>query len=313
MKKVIVLSAAALLALCTLPVAYAQCCPGGKNKGEAKAAKLAGDQAGCSKDAKLAHAKDGPASCDPAACCHKSGGKDGGDCLTRRLAAAGAPLMTYKVGDDGVRCPEKAATLAKEKNAEIRYVVGDKTFTNKDEAVKAYAAALDGYVATMTTVRYAVGDECVSCPQTAAELARQNNTTVRYRVAAMTFDSESKAEAAARAARTAVEKVTLKADKKGECAKSCGSKDAVASCGDKSSVKTAKATCDKPCDKPCDTDKGGERMAKAPGCGQIGDGCCPETNAALSLALARIEAAQRAIAKAAGAQTAASDRTASGA
>ena len=312
MKKAILFSAATLLALCTLPTAYAQCSGGGKAKGEVKAAKLDGDRAGCASEAKAACAKDGQAGCDKAAaCCGKDGCKESG-CQVKALAAAGAPLMAYKVGDDCVRCPEKAAALAKEKSTELRYVVGDKTYTNKDEAVKAYAAALDGYVATMTSVRYAVGDECVACPQTAAELARKNNTNVKYRVAAMTFDNESKAEAAARAARLAVEKVALKAENKSAGAKSCcGTKDAAAKCGDKSGEKAAKASCDKPCDKPCD--KSGAQVAKASGCGTVGDGCCPETNAALLLALARVEAAQRAIAEAAGAQTAASDSANSGA
>ncbi len=290
MKKAILFSAAALLALCTLPTAYAQC-GGVKVKGEVKAARLDGDRSGCSKEAKAACGKDGQAGCDKtAACCGKDGCKESG-CQVRALAAAGAPLMTYKVGDDCVRCPEKAAALAKQKSAEVRYVVGDKTYTNKDEAVKAYAAALDDYVATMTSVRYAVGDDCVACPRAAAELARKSNSNIQYRVAAMTFDSETKAEAAAKAARLAVEKVALKAEGRNDCARSCGSRDAAKACNERNA-----------------------RTAKAAGCGTIGDGCCPETHAALSLALARIEAAQRAIADAAGTQTtAASDSANSGA
>ena len=139
--------------------------------------------------------------------CHS---KDEPGCRGKALAATGMPLMIYKVGEMSTNCPKEAHQLATESEATVRYVVGTNEFEEKTEALKAYAAALDEYLGTLTTVRYAVGDTSVGCSQAAAALARESRDAVKFRVASFTFADESAARQAAEAARSAADKVVMK-------------------------------------------------------------------------------------------------------
>ncbi len=158
-----------------------------------------------------------------ASCGDKSKAACGGKAL------AGMPVMTYRVGDKECCCPKGAAQMAKTDKAEIKYVVAGKAFDDQGEAMTAYADALDKYMGQMMTVKYAVGDDCVACPMEAAELAKKSDGKIKYRLASMTFDSKEQAEKAAKAAREAADKVTMKAlvdGKEVDCskAKACSDK-----------------------------------------------------------------------------------------
>lgn len=120
------------------------------------------------------------------------------------------PTMSYKVGDKSACCPNEAKTLAKGDEKAIKYVVAGKEYTDKAEAMKAYGTQLTDYVGTMTTVRFVVGDECVACPMAAGEMAKKSNKQVQFRVASATFDKKEDAEAAAKKAKEAADKVTMK-------------------------------------------------------------------------------------------------------
>src|SRR5262252_3536372 len=61
-------------------------------------------------------------------------------------AASAIPAMMYKVGDSTVCCPTKAKELAKGDEKAIKFVVGDKTFTDRSEALEAYTKALDTFM-----------------------------------------------------------------------------------------------------------------------------------------------------------------------
>ena len=72
---------------------------------------------------------------------------------------------------------------------------------------------------------FAVGKECVSCPNAAASIAKETNTPVKYRVANVDFTDRKEADAAALRAKQAVTSM-LMAYKVGEesfcCAKMAG-------------------------------------------------------------------------------------------
>ncbi len=189
----------------------------------------------------------------------QSPSKDEPNCRGKALAATGMPLMTYKVGEKPTNCPKEAEKLAADGETAVRYVVGTGEFQEKAEALRAYTAALDEYLGTVTTVRYAVGDSTVGCPQAAAALARDVGEAVRFRVASYTFADEDAAQQAAEAARHAADKVVLKklingeevaadnstegahAGKSGCAAKAAGHKTAGA--GDCATKKTEKGSC----------------------------------------------------------------------
>lgn len=200
--------------------------------------------------------------------------KDGAKCSDKALAAC-MPKMAYKVGDKTVCCPKEASELAAGKDADIHYVVAEKEYADKAEALKAYETVLNERLATMTTVRYAVNGKCVACPNAAAALAKDSGDKVKYQVAAYVFADQATAEQAATAARAASEKVTMTKVVDGKeytCTKSA------TACGSKGE---------------------GKELARAEGktCEyKVGDtkSCCPLT-AEVELAKARIQAAYDAV------------------
>ncbi len=181
------------------------------------------------------------------ACCQKSGVK--GACSGPFVA--GMPVMYMKVADKTTEYPKEAATLAGGDESKIRYIVADKEYGSKDEAAKVYQTALDEYLTTVTTVRYAVGEKCVGCPDSAAAMAKAAGQPVQFRVASYTFADKAEAEKAATAAREAADKVVLKCVVDGKemvCEPSCkGAKASGATCGAKGepTQATAGTTCNK--------------------------------------------------------------------
>lgn len=215
------LTATALLFAASLTTAtYAQCCAG-KDKAQAQAtptAQAADKQCNkpCDKpcDGKAVAGNCDPAKCDPANCDKSkcAGACTGSDCSGKCPSgvACSGPKMSYKVAGETLNCPKNAEILAKANDTQFTYVVGNTEYDNEQDAMKAFATALEGYLTDITTVSYAVGTDCVKCPKTAAAMAEKAHDKVGYRVATWTFDSQEKAEHAARAAREAADKVELK-------------------------------------------------------------------------------------------------------
>lgn len=267
---------AAIFAISCSAAALAQCSAGKAKDGEAKAA-MAGDKATCAKS-----------------CAEKA--KAAGQC-------SGAPKMVYKVGDESTCCDKTAAEMAKKAGKPIVYVVAGKEYNDKGEAMTAWRDALETYVDGMTTVRFAVGGETMSCPMAAESAAKEKNAKVQYRVASMTFENKEDAEKAAKAAAEAAEAVSMKmvvdgkevaCDKQTE--KSCGAKGA----------KAAGHTCHK------DAKDAGTAEKGEPSEFIVGDykTTCP-IDARVHLAQARIDAALKALENSGGkvdASTGGSDR-----
>lgn len=155
-----------------------------------------------------------------------------GGCSDKAFAAAGVPKMRAVVADKEFNCPLEAAEAAKKANVQPVFYVADVKYTDMAEAGKAYAKQLNGYLADVTAVKYAVAGECTSCPMTAEALAKKAGKPVKYRLASFEFDNKAEAEKAATKAREAIEaiKVEMKVDGKtytccdeaGKAAKQCG-------------------------------------------------------------------------------------------
>jgi len=190
------------------------------------------------------------------------------------LAASGAPLLQYKVGDRTTCCPKQAGEWAKD-DLQVRYVLNETEYTDQAAALNAYQKALEEHLARMNAVRYAVGDQCVGCPLEAASLAKQTGGAVQYRVASFTFADSARADRAVEAARAAADSVKMTYVVDGK-----------------------EFTCDKAAKHSCQA-KGGEATAKT--CEyKVGETktCC-ETTAKVELTSARIIAAYQALALAA--------------
>lgn len=208
----------ALLAFAAAP-ALAQC-----------AAQADKDKPGCSaRQAKKccsqdnAASKDGKACCSaPKACCasdkHVGGAacSDTGGCgdITcagelLRYKGLALPRLGYQVDGKRINCPRSAGKTAKASNVSVNYVVTDKVYADKSEAMKVYAGALDGFLDDMLTVKYAVGDKCTGCSKSAEAMAKDGCKQVRYRLASFDFADRASADKAAQMAREASEKIEL--------------------------------------------------------------------------------------------------------
>lgn len=124
--------------------------------------------------------------------------------------AVNMPMVQYKVGDETVDCCARAKALANGDEAKIQFVVGEKTYAKQSEAMTAYAAVLRDYLGEMTTVKYGVGESCMTCPVSAAAVAKKENKAVEYRLASFAFKAEDSAKRAAADAKVAAEKVSMK-------------------------------------------------------------------------------------------------------
>jgi hypothetical protein len=179
------------------------------------------------------------------------------------------PVMQYKVGDETVSCPKAAEKLAQEKGAQIIYLVSGKEYSSKSEALKTYADVVEEHLKLVTTVRYMAGDKCVACPREARELAKKSGGAVKYCVAGVVFEDQTKAEQAAKEAAKAAEAVQLTTFVDGK-----------------------PYTCDKVAAEACQ--KSGHKAEYA--VGECKTNC--KITARVELAKARIEAARQAVAKA---------------
>ena len=152
-----------------------------------------------------AQATEAPATCD------------GGECPMSKAMAA-LPKMTYRVGTEDTCCSESAAALAKESSAPIHFVVAEKVYEDKTEAMTALVEQTEEMVTEFITpctceasgamtvagetcncpmqgakntelvkkaveavdVSYKVGEETCSCPMKAKELAAESHGEVHY-------------------------------------------------------------------------------------------------------------------------------------
>jgi hypothetical protein len=144
----------------------------------------------------------------------------GGDCSGAGKKAAGKecglPKMLYKVGDE-MTCCEDTAKKAVQSGKTVMYVVGDKEYADQGEAMTAYATVLDTFYKEALQVKMSVDGECVSCPVEAGQLAEKKNTKVRYQVATVAFDERAEAEAAAKRAKAAADKIAMEMVVGDEC------------------------------------------------------------------------------------------------
>ncbi|MEW6251337.1 MAG: hypothetical protein AB1716_11865 [Planctomycetota bacterium] len=285
--------------------ALAQCC---KSEGAktAQLAKATGDEkAGCKATCTERTATAGKAGCAEACASARPSGA---------LATAGVPTMKCRVGEQMVNCPIEAEKLAKADSAKITYVVGGTEYMNKDEALQAYAQILSKHLTKTTAVRYAVGDECLGCPQSAAALAKDKGGTVKYRVASYTFETEAQANKAAEAARAAADKVTMKTladgDVKGCDPAACAAKSGAATagtCGEKHGQVKVARTSDASgqtgavAEKGCHGDAQQAELAAGKTTQACGDAPCCAVGQ-VRLAMAKIQAAEKAVQEFAAAQ-----------
>lgn len=155
----------------------------------------------------FAQANDAKAKEEKAGC----GGCSSGKACCQDAALVKMPSMGYKVGDKTVACPDEAAKLAKESKATVKYVVGDKSFEDKGEALVAYTKELNGFVESATSsIKFAVDGECMACPVSAGDAAKKSGKPMMYRVATVDFKNESDAKKALAAAKEAADKVEMK-------------------------------------------------------------------------------------------------------
>lgn len=249
---------------CTLVAAFAASsfaqtaqCPMGEKKTSASCQEAA--KSGCCSKAVAANANTTKAECE----------------VNGKKVAYDMPAMYYMVGDEKTCCDQTAAKMAEKASKPVIYLVGEKKFENRTEAMTAYAAVLDSYLQDNLQVKYAVGDKCVACPNEAASLAKSNNGKVQYRLVSFNFDDESKAKDALSKAKAAIDKTG--------CSASCATK---SGCCKKDAATVAA--------------KDGEKNCSA-GEGKTLTNCCKEAEGKVELAKARIELAVKAIAEVAGA------------
>lgn len=134
------------------------------------------------------------------------------------LAMAKLPKMSYQVGSETTCCSDSAAKLAQEHSAAIHYVVAEKTYEDKTEAMTALVEQTEAMVAEFITpckcetsgkttiagetcacptqgaknielvkaavesvnVSYKVGEEACNCPMKAKELASSSDAKMTY-------------------------------------------------------------------------------------------------------------------------------------
>ena len=131
------------------------------------------------------------------------------------------PTMTYKVGEETTCCSESAAALAKKSEMPIHFVVGEKTFEEKEAAYTSLVEQTEAFVNDFITpckcetsgvtkiagkscncpveagntaelvkaaakkvqMTYAVGEETCNCPMKAAEMAKASGAKKEFVVA----------------------------------------------------------------------------------------------------------------------------------
>lgn len=138
----------------------------------------------------------------------------GGECtcpIKKKIDAvlASLPSMQYKVGEQVTGCSQSAATMAKANGGKMQYVVSEQVFTDEGEAIVKLVSLLESEIASLTSIQYAVGGECVRCPLRAKDLAKKSDSKIAYRVAGIDFESREKAQKAVEAAKAALTNVKM--------------------------------------------------------------------------------------------------------
>jgi hypothetical protein len=156
--------------------------------------------------------------------CSMSGSEcEGGSCPIES-AMAKLPKMTYMVGTESTCCSASAETLATKHDAPVQFVVDEKTYDSKDEAMVALAESTETFVSTFASTHkcevsgkmtvaglsttcsatagkraalakkamdgvdmtYLVGTESCSCPMQAASMAKTSGEKKQFVVAGET-------------------------------------------------------------------------------------------------------------------------------
>lgn len=231
-------------------VAYPYETKSGTKKGEAGAAKpvekakaKGGCNKPCHKGAKTVADKAKAGSNKPCSgkcgkgctkdCCKKgatlTAGKDDGGSNGRHMEAllASMPSMKYRIGDEVIHCSKSAEAMAGKSGKAIEYLVGEKAFADKAEAIAKLTALLETEVQTLQTMQFVAGGKCHFCPVTAKSVAKKTNTSLAYRVGGFDFAKKQDAEKALQLVHDAVGevKIAYKVDGKTYgCSKTAGSK-----------------------------------------------------------------------------------------
>ncbi len=121
---------------------------------------------------------------------------------------ASMPSMKFVVEGETIGCSMTADHAAKAGKA-VKYLVGEETFATEEEASARLTSLVDAEIKSLQSMQYAVNGSCGSCPVTAKRLAKQQSTTVAYRVGGLDFTNQSKAEKAAVLAKAAADEVTM--------------------------------------------------------------------------------------------------------
>jgi len=136
------------------------------------------------------------------------------------------PKMGYKVGDQTTTCAKTAGAMASEAKTEMHFMVNGAEFASKDKAMMAHAKQLEGMMMDLVRVQYAVGGECVTCPDKARSLAASSESkTLQYKVGPAIFDNAEDAIKASIMAYNAVQKVNVEyavGDEITTCSKTAG-------------------------------------------------------------------------------------------
>lgn len=183
------------------------------------------------------------------------------------------PQIAYKIGDKILTCPVEARSAASaDDNAQVKYVVGGKEYDDQMSANKAYDVVLSSYIKDMVTVREVPASAEKKCPVSGSTIEKAQ--PAHFELATYSFPTREAAEKAAAEAKEAATKIRM----------SYAVADKTYSCPDEAK-------------KACTGDAKVEYV--------VGDvkSCC-DVLASIELSKARIAAASKAIADAAGKATA---------
>ena len=166
---------------------------------------------GAEKHGSLAGDKSG-GSCEgcPHAAKHASHGK--GTCpIAAKVETVmeSMPSMKYDVGGVQLCCHKTAEKMAEKAHKPVKYAVGDTVYDKQSEAQVKLAALLEKKLETMQSMQYSVGGEHMSCPTTAAKVAKENNTELGYCVAGFDFAEKGEAEEVLSQCKTACDSVKM--------------------------------------------------------------------------------------------------------
>lgn len=146
---------------------------------------------------------------------------------TTSLVLAGLPHIEFRIGEKTTSCGESAKHMAASSKESIIYVVAEKTFESKGEAITQLTSLLEKEVETLKSMQYVAAGGCGSCPHSAKSAAKKVGGKVTYRVAGVDFADKATAQAVLASFPGIVESVKMeyKVDgKKYGCSKTAGAK-----------------------------------------------------------------------------------------